>query len=199
MDSVNYLTGIVNELLDAAQIEARKLTLHIEPCSPHALLQQVEPQLALLAHKKGLRFSLETTPDLPTSIQGDERRLKQIVINLVGNAIKFTQAGEVRLKLFCPDAYHWAIQVSDTGVGIPQEMQSQIFEPFRQLHESSTRDFRGTGLGLSITRQLVELMAGEISLYSEPGRGSTFTVKLPLRTRSERGTQPLSQRKEATR
>jgi PAS domain S-box-containing protein len=198
MDSVNYLTAIVNELLDAAQIEARKMTLNLEPCSPYTILRQVEMQLAVLAQKKGLAFSTQAAPDLPASILGDERRLKQIAINLVGNAIKFTPAGEVRLKMFCPDAHHWAIQVSDTGIGIPPEAQGQIFEPFRQLHTSSTREHRGTGLGLSITRQLVELMGGEINLQSEPGHGSTFTVKLPIRTPSESGTKSLAPRKEAS-
>src|SRR5512145_1858765 len=126
MDSVNYLTGIVNELLDTAQIEARKLTLRSEPCSPCAILKQVETQLAVLASKKGISFTAQAAPDLPETILGDERRLKQIAINLAGNAIKFTQSGEVRLKMFCPDANHWAIQVSDTGIGIPLEEQSQI-------------------------------------------------------------------------
>ncbi|MFZ6028988.1 MAG: histidine kinase N-terminal 7TM domain-containing protein [Chloroflexota bacterium] len=198
MDSVNYLTGIVNELLDAAQIEARKLTLKMEPCNPRTILKQVEGQLSVLAAKKGLELIAEASPDLPEAILGDESRLKQVVINLVGNAIKFTQAGEIHVKMFLPDANHWIIQVRDTGIGIPAEAHGHIFEPFRQVQTSSTRDHRGTGLGLSITHQLVELMGGEITLESELGRGSLFSVKLPVRTFSELGTRPLTQRKEAT-
>jgi two-component system capsular synthesis sensor histidine kinase RcsC len=110
----------------------------------------------------------------------DGRRLQQILINLVGNSIKFTTAGSVHVRLYRMSPDLWAMQVTDTGAGIPKEAQAYIFEPFRQLDNSVTRASRGTGLGLSITKQLVELMEGEIHVESEPGQGSTFTVTLPI-------------------
>jgi len=191
VDSVNYLTSIVNELLDIAQIEARKVMLRMDECNPRQLLKDVEASMAILAHNKGLTFSTSATPDLPQTILGDERRLKQILINLAGNAIKYTQKGEVNVKVYRADSSHWAMEVHDTGIGIPAEAQAYIFEPFRQVQSTSTSENRGTGLGLSITRQLVELMGGEINLKSDPGRGSVFTVKLPIRGLSELGTRPL--------
>jgi len=112
--------------------------------------------------------------------------LQQILVNLISNAIKFTPAGAVRLRLYCPDADHWALQVFDTGFGIPGEAQIYIFEPFRQVDGSVTRAHAGTGLGLSIVKQLTTLMGGEITLESEVGRGSTFTVSLPLQPIQEK-------------
>jgi signal transduction histidine kinase len=119
-------------------------------------------------------------PDMPEVLRGDKQRLQQILINLVGNAIKFTQTGEVSIHLYCADETHWAMQVADTGAGVPKEAQSYIFEPFRQVNNTITRENRGTGLGLSITKQLVELMQGEITLESEIDKGSTFTILLPI-------------------
>jgi PAS domain S-box-containing protein len=182
VESVNYLADIVNELLDAAQIEARKLTLQMDACAPRQIVEQVETHMRILAQNKGLQLSSEIAPDLPATILGDERRLKQILINLVGNAVKFTSVGCVQIRVFCPDADHWVMQVCDTGVGISPEAQGYIFEPFRQVDDQLPRTNRGTGLGLAIARQLVELMGGEITLESKLGHGSTFTVWLPVRT-----------------
>jgi signal transduction histidine kinase len=134
----------------------------------------------ILAQKKGLVFSVSTDPSLPQELIGDDRRIRQIIINLVGNAIKFTKEGSVHLVISHPDPDYWEIQVTDTGVGIPKEAQPHIFEPFRQVNSAVTRDNRGVGLGLSITKQLVELMRGRIVVQSELGKGSTFTVLLPL-------------------
>jgi signal transduction histidine kinase len=106
--------------------------------------------------------------------------LRQILINLVNNAIKFTEAGKIQVHLYCPSPYCWAIKVSDTGSGIPSEAQDHIFEPFRQVDGSITRKHGGAGLGLSIVKQLITLMEGQITLESELGRGSTFTVSFPL-------------------
>jgi PAS domain S-box-containing protein len=191
IESVNYLTGIVNELLDAAQIEARKLILQMEECDPRQIVQQVEGNMSILAERKGLQLTSELADNLPAAVLGDERRLKQILINLVGNAIKFTKTGGVHIKLYAPDASHWAMQVSDTGVGIPPEAQVYIFEPFRQADNQMPRSHRGAGLGLSISRQLIELMGGQITLESEMGRGSTFTIWLPVRSGGPAGTKPL--------
>ena len=180
VDSANYLTNMVNELLDEAQLSAHTATLQEKPFSPTALLQQAASGMEVLAAKKGLQFRTHIDGDIPSEIMGDERRLRQIMINLMGNAIKFTREGSVSVHLSRPTADHWAIQVQDTGIGIPMEAQVYIFEPFRQVHSAITHDNRGVGLGLSITKQLVDLMGGRILLESKPGKGSTFTIILPL-------------------
>jgi signal transduction histidine kinase len=113
-------------------------------------------------------------------LQGDLQRLQDILINVVGNAIKFTEQGTIDLQIYQQDPQHWALQVSDTGPGIPKEAQTYIFESFRQVDGSITRRHEGVGLGLSIVKQLVSLMGGDIILKSELGKGSTFTIILPL-------------------
>ncbi|GAB4488064.1 MAG: hypothetical protein Fur0016_04840 [Anaerolineales bacterium] len=178
--SANYLSMMINELLDQAQIEARAVKIHPAPFEPAVLLQSLHANMTVLALNKGLQFISELDPALPPALIGDERRLQQVLINLSGNAIKFTQQGEVRVSLLKWDNSHWAMRVADTGAGIPKEAQDYIFEAFRQVDNAITRDNRGTGLGLSITKQLVELMGGRIELESEVGRGSTFTIILPL-------------------
>jgi signal transduction histidine kinase len=116
---------------------------------------------------------------MPQSMSGDSKRLHQILVNLVSNAIKFTKQGGITVRLYCPDAAHWAIDVADTGPGIPEEAQTYIFEPFRQIDGSATREHKGFGLGLAIVKQLVELMGGDVRINSELGRGSTFIVTVP--------------------
>jgi signal transduction histidine kinase len=111
--------------------------------------------------------------------------VNQIVINLIGNALKFTQEGSVHVRAYCPDTDHWAIDVTDTGIGISKEAQAYIFEPFRRADESPTRERKGAGLGLSIVKQLVEMMGGKITLNSEIGKGSTFIITLPLDLRAD--------------
>lgn len=180
VESANYLTNMVNELLDEAQLSANTATLQEKPFSPADLMHQASSGMEILAEKKGLQFKTSVEDDIPPELIGDERRLRQIMINLMGNAIKFTRAGGVSIHLLRPTSEHWAIQVQDTGMGIPKEAQGYIFEPFRQVDNAVTHDNRGIGLGLSITKQLVELMGGKITLESEPGKGSTFTVLLPI-------------------
>jgi PAS domain S-box-containing protein len=180
VESANYLTNMVNELLDEAQLSANTATLQEKPFSPSALLLTASAGVEMLAAKKGLQFKISVDGDMPMEIVGDERRLRQIMINLMGNAIKFTREGSVSVHLLRPTSEHWAIQVQDTGIGISEEAQGYIFEPFRQVDSAITRDNRGVGLGLSITKQLVELMSGRITLESEPGKGSTFTIILPI-------------------
>lgn len=181
IESTRYLAGMVNELLDEAQLRAATATLQENWFSPQTLIQQATSGLDLLAQKKGLAFSLYLDPDLPQEIYGDIRRIRQIIINLTNNAIKFTQEGSVGLNVRCTNGSFWQIQVTDTGVGLEKEAQALIFEPFRQVKSAVTQDNRGVGLGLSITKQLVDLMNGRIVLESAPGKGSTFTVLLPLR------------------
>lgn len=185
LESADYLTKLVNDLLDQAQAETKNITLRMKLFSPSLLLQKVQAAMELLAHKKGLAFEVELAPELPEMLYGDEGRLQQILINLAGNAIKFTITGRVKVRLYLPASMQWAMQVSDTGAGIPKEAQAYIFEPFRQVDNAITRQNRGTGLGLSITRQLVEIMGGSIHLESEPGHGSTFTITLPIHRKPE--------------
>jgi hypothetical protein len=180
VESANYLTNMVNELLDEAQVRANTTVLQESSFSPAALLRKSTSSMEILAHKKGLQLTISLDPTLPHELRGDEHRLQQIIINLIGNAIKFTKEGSVKVNFLHPIADHWAIQVQDTGVGIPREAQAYIFEPFRQVDNAITRDNRGIGLGLSITKQLVDLMGGRITLESETGKGSNFTVLLPI-------------------
>jgi PAS domain S-box-containing protein len=180
IESTHYLTSIVNDLLDEAQIESKSLSLHNEYFNPVDLLEKIKSTMSSLADKKGVIFHAEISPDLPSELYGDVKRLQQVIINLAGNAIKFTKQGEVNVSIKRPAPAHWSIEVRDTGAGILHSEQESIFEPFRQVNNSITRENRGSGLGLAITRQLVELMGGQISLDSEIGKGSLFTVTLPI-------------------
>jgi len=180
IDSTQYLSKLVSELLDQAQFETGRVSLQINPFTLKAVVDQIEAQMKPLAQAKGLCLTTEIAADLPLRLSGDSYRLKQILINLIGNAIKFTTSGKIGIYFYRPDPGHWAIQVSDTGAGIPEEARDYIFEPFRQVDGSITREQSGTGLGLSIVKQLTTLMEGEVHLKSQIGRGSTFTVLLPL-------------------
>jgi signal transduction histidine kinase len=157
----------------------------VRPFDPIDMLQRVENTMLVLAHNKGLELTTAVSPDLPATLQGDESRLRQLLINLIGNAIKFTEQGTVRVRLDRVDEAWWTMEVSDTGPGIPEEARHYVFEPFRQVDGSITREYRGTGLGLSIVRSLVELMGGTVGLESEVGHGSTFTLRLPLQPHLE--------------
>jgi signal transduction histidine kinase len=180
IDSAHYLTHMVNDLLDEAQIEAGTILLNITSFSPTELLKEVSSTLSVLADKKGLVYVSECSSNLPDKLHGDVNRLRQLITNLAGNAVKFTQAGEVRVRFLRPSPGQWVIQISDTGVGISKDAQEYIFDAFRQVDNSITRENRGSGLGLSITRQIVELMGGQLSLESAVGIGSTFTIALPI-------------------
>jgi signal transduction histidine kinase len=186
IDSTQYLTTLVNELLDQAQLEAGRLKLNVHPFAPANLIDDTLAKLTVLARIKGLSLTSDIAADVPATLFGDAARLQQILVNLVSNAIKFTQKGSIRIRLYCHDVDYWALQVSDTGAGIPTEAQTYIFEPFRQVDGSMTRAHAGTGLGLSIVKQLTTLMGGEITLESEIGRGSIFTVYLPLQPIQEK-------------
>lgn len=186
IDSAHYLTAMVNELLDQAQAESKSIILHNTLFNVTEMVQHVEANASILAGKKGIGLRKTIDANVPESLFGDRQRLQQILLNLAGNAIKFTKTGEVHLHIFCPNETQWALQVIDTGAGIPKEAQGYIFEPFRQVNNAITRENRGTGLGLSITKQLVELMNGEITLESEIDKGSTFTILLPILKETEK-------------
>jgi len=176
--SADALLTLVNDLLDFSKIEARKLQLDHVAFNLRDALEDTMRVLAPRAHQKGLELACHVTPDLPPVLVGDPLRLRQIVVNLVGNAIKFTEQGEVVLRVQVETHYNGDIQlrfsVADTGIGIPADKQAVIFEAFSQADSSTTRRYGGTGLGLAISAQLVELMGGSISVESQPSRGSTF-------------------------
>jgi signal transduction histidine kinase len=196
--NTEQLVSLVNNLLDQAQIEAGGLALNNVPFVPGKLVENVQTVMSMAARHKGLELTTHIADDMPGMLYGDFQRLCQILTNLVDNAIKFTESGAVHLQVYKPAEDRWALEVSDTGCGIPQEAQSYIFTPFRQGDDPMQREYRGAGLGLSIVQQLVALMDGEIRLESEVGKGSTFTVVLPLvagnveRPSSEAGERPLS-------
>jgi signal transduction histidine kinase/CheY-like chemotaxis protein len=200
--SADSLMGIIDDILDFTKIEARKLTLDPVDFEVRETLGDALKPLALRAHKKGLELACRILPDVPEAVYGDPARLRQVIINLVGNAIKFTEKGEVvvtvaairrppsstdlrtshfemlaepqRSRTPLPDDIELQFSIRDTGIGIPPEKQRLIFEPFTQADGSTTRRYGGTGLGLTISQRLVELMAGRIWLESQPGQGTVF-------------------------
>jgi PAS domain S-box-containing protein len=176
--SADALLTLVNDLLDFSKIEARKLQLERVAFNFRDALEDTMRALAPRAHQKGLELACHIYPDLPAVLLGDPLRLRQVVMNLVGNAIKFTEHGEVVLRVQAEPLGNGDVQlrfaVADTGIGIPPEKQAAIFEAFSQADSSTTRRYGGTGLGLAISAQLVELMGGRISVESQPGQGSTF-------------------------
>jgi signal transduction histidine kinase len=188
IESTHYLTGLVNELLDQAKLDSGNFSLHLNNFATTELVKPILTKMNGLAESKGLTLTSDITADMPATLFGDPVRLRQILINLVNNAIKFTQTGTVQVRLYRPDPGHWAMQVSDTGAGIQLEAQSSIFEPFWQVDGSVTREHQGAGLGLSIVKQLTTLMGGQIILESEIGQGSVFTVLLPLQPTQEKIT-----------
>ena len=172
--------SIVNDLLDQAQIEAGTLKIKVTPFAPDDLIDDVMSMMDVLAQVKKLELTSHIADNVPSTLPGDRQRLHQILINLVGNAIKFTDEGSIRVRVYRPNTFQWALKVSDTGCGIPLDAQSYIFDPFQQVDGSATREHTGSGLGLSIVQQLTALMGGEITLTSQAGKGSTFTITLPL-------------------
>jgi two-component system, OmpR family, phosphate regulon sensor histidine kinase PhoR len=179
------LAHLVEDLLDHAKMEAGTLTMHITAFSPRELLHNALDVLNNMAKNKNLTLIKEIDTDFPVALMGDERRLNQILTNLVTNAIKYTDEGEIRVYFKCGDRTHWQMVIQDTGVGFPPDAISNLFTPFWQADSSIARRQGGVGLGLSIVKRLVTLMQGEIFLESEPGKGSTFTVVLPLQEPGE--------------
>jgi len=182
--SADALLGIINDILDFSKIEARKLELDLMHFDLPGALDETVRLLAPRAHQKGLELVCDIGADVPTTVVGDPGRVRQIVVNMVANAVKFTEAGEVvlRLQRESIDGNRQLVHftVTDTGIGIPLEKQASIFEAFTQADSSMTRRFGGTGLGLAITSQLVGLMGGRIWVTSEPGTGSVFHFTIPF-------------------
>ena len=176
--SADALLVIINDILDYSKIEAGKVDLDALPFNVADVIGDSVKTLAQAAHSKNLEFALDLDPSLPVQMVGDAARLRQVILNLVGNAIKFTETGEVVLSATLQDqdnsgAYvHFAVR--DTGIGIPPQKQEKIFQVFEQADNSTTRQYGGTGLGLAISTRLVHLMGGKLSVESTPGQGSTF-------------------------
>ena len=178
--SAESLLAIIGDILDFSKIEAGKLALeHVE----FDLRQTVEDVVALLAEgvqRKGLEFACRMADDLPERVRGDPVRLRQILANLVSNAIKFTERGEIVVDVRGADKGGVCLSVSDTGIGIASEIAANLFQPFQQADSSTSRKYGGTGLGLAIVKQLTEMMGGAVELKTAPDQGSTFSVTLPL-------------------
>jgi len=179
MRSADTLLSLINDILDFSKIEAGRLELESVPFRLRDTLGDTLQLLATRAADKGLELAYHIPPEVPDALIGDPTRLRQIIINLVGNAIKFTASGEVvvdtRLVSLTEDRARIAVEVRDTGIGIPQHQQQEIFKAFSQADTSTTREYGGTGLGLAISAQLAEMMGGRMELKSKPGEGSTFS------------------------
>jgi len=184
------LSGLINDILDLAKIEAGKMVLEEAPFDLADLLRSVTDGFALRAKQQGLDYVAFLAPDVPTKLFGDAVRLRQVLVNLIGNALKFTPKGEVsvsgELVRDMGDGVVIQFSVSDTGIGIPLERQQKIFEAFEQADGSTTRQYGGTGLGVAIARELVKMMGGEIGVVSEPGEGSTFWFTAKMKKSLER-------------
>ena len=187
--SGRHLLGLINDVLDLSKIEAGQLTLSLADYSMKGMVQSVFLAVEPLAAEKQLDLRFEIPPDLPTG-RGDERRLTQVLLNLVGNAIKFTEAGRVVIGVTVADN-RFVVSVSDTGLGIAPEDQEKVFEEFKQVDDSSTRNKGGTGLGLAIARRIVELHGGRMWVDSALGRGSTFGFSVPVRVERRQRSVPV--------
>jgi PAS domain S-box-containing protein len=178
------LLNLINDILDLSKVEASQLELERTGFSLTDLLEKVKEMVAIRAHEKGLALVCEIAPNVPDDLVGDPTRLRQVLLNLLGNAIKFTESGEVALRV-TPDAdtsvpRALRFTISDTGIGIPDEKLGAVFERFTQADSSTTRRYGGSGLGLTISKRLVELMGGSIRVESGVGKGSIFSFAVPL-------------------
>jgi signal transduction histidine kinase/CheY-like chemotaxis protein/HPt (histidine-containing phosphotransfer) domain-containing protein len=200
-----HLLNMVNDILDFSKIEAGKIHLEKKYVNLNDLTEEIYNTLCVIAHEKKLEFSFDTDNLKHPHVTGDSMRIKQILLNIAGNALKFTEKGSVKIVLSDyvrkdqPDVTYVTVKVSDTGVGIVKADQKKIFDEFSQSDNQVTRKYGGTGLGLSISKKLVEIMGGSIELISKKGKGSTFTIHLPFRISqkpSEAESKVLAQEKE---
>jgi len=195
-ESAAALLTIINEILDFSKLEAGKMDLELTDFSVVTVSESVVELLSSAAHKKFLDIQAFVCPDVPRMLRGDAGRVRQILVNLVGNAIKFTERGQVTLRVTTQSSQgpHVMLRfdVSDTGVGISEEARTRLFQPFTQADGTTTRKFGGTGLGLSISKRMVELMQGEIGIESQEGSGSTFWFTAPFENMSAAEASPSS-------
>ena len=180
MASSNHLLALINDILDLAKIEAGKMPLHLEQVVVKHVVSEISQQIEPLIRKKTLEFTCEVQANVPDMIT-DRTKVKQILLNLLSNAVKFTHRGRVVVRV-TPAGEYVRLEVEDTGIGIRETDLDAIWEDFRQVDQSRTREFGGTGLGLSITRKLVDQLGGTIGVRSVYGEGSTFSITLPVRT-----------------
>jgi PAS domain S-box-containing protein len=203
--SADSLLALINDILDYSKIEADRLDMECVEFDLRTLMEDLADILAIRAAERNLEFTCFVPPDMPTRVLGDPGRLRQVIINLANNAIKFTEAGEVAVRVqlqeLAEDRARFMFRVTDTGIGIALDAQKKLFTPFTQADSSTTRQFGGTGLGLSISKRLVEMMGGEIGLVSELGRGSEFwfTVSVPRQTAADACESPRSSSLEGMR
>jgi signal transduction histidine kinase/FixJ family two-component response regulator len=176
----HHLLQLINDILDLSKIEAGRLEFARIPYSPADIVQDVATTMTLLARDKGLYFHVRASSPIPQRVLGDPARVRQALLNLCNNAVKFTDIGGVRVDVDCdPTAERLRVRVQDTGIGIRAEDQDKLFQPFTQVEDAVSRRYGGTGLGLAITRQLIEGMGGRVSATSMVGKGSTFEVTVP--------------------
>ena len=183
LDSGKLLLTIINDILDFSKIEAGKLVIESIPFEPSRLVVIITEQMLPLATKKHLLLHYEVSVT-PAACLGDPIRISQVLLNLISNALKFTETGEVKLKVGSENE-ELVFEVSDTGIGIPAETLERLFQPFEQAETSTTRRYGGTGLGLVISRRLAELMGGSLTVESTPGVGSRFTLRIPLQATAQ--------------
>ena len=181
--SGRHLLGLINDVLDLSKIEAGQVTLSLNAYSIKEVVQNVVTAMQPLAAEKKLALKVSLPSEVPPA-HGDERRITQVLLNLVGNAIKFTDAGEVRVQAIVANGA-LVVSVSDTGPGISERDQQEIFEEFRQVENSATAKKGGTGLGLAIAKRIIELHEGRIWVESSLGKGSTFSIRLPVRVEQQ--------------
>ncbi len=202
-DSAESLLAVVNDILDFSKIEAGRMELEALPFAPLDAVENAADILAAAARKKGLSLATHVAADVPRQVIGDADRLRQVLLNLIGNAVKFTAQGSVavRASVEASDDERTVLRfaISDTGPGIAAELAERLFEPFRQADQSTRRRFGGTGLGLSISRRIVELMGGRIGFESAPGAGATFWFSVPFACVAESGERRRAQTLRGTR
>ena len=178
-----HLLALINDILDITRIEAGRMPLNVATFHVRDLIDEVMAELEPIVKRSALTVHTEASPSLP-ALKSDRQKVKQIVLNLLSNALKFTPAGSVTMSAsFDVKTRTLAIAVTDTGTGIEPADRAKVFEDFRQLDSSPARGYGGTGLGLSICRRLSQMLGGTIELQSTPGKGSTFTLRLPARLR----------------
>ncbi len=180
LENSQRLQSLVDNILDQAQIQAGVLELKSQPFDLRLLLEKTRQLLDVLIKQKDLSYEVSIAPDVPEEILGDTDRLHQVLVNLIGNAIKFTNQGGIKVNVYKSQKEKLAIEVADSGPGIPPEQLPDIFEAFRRGSNYAQRERQGAGLGLSITKEIITRMGGEIAAASEPGVGSIFTVTLPV-------------------
>lgn len=180
MKSGEHLLNIINQILDLSRIEAGKVQMDKKVFQPELMAREALEMVRPQAEKKGLELGLSLDPGLPANLAADDRKLLQILINLAGNAIKFTESGRVEIEMGLTPGNMLSIAVRDTGPGIPADQQERVFGAFEQAEDGLNRKYQGSGLGLAISQKLAEAMGGRIELVSEPGKGSVFTVAVPV-------------------